>query len=53
MYDKAAMDLKLQSIKKYARCAIQVADELSYLLDFLLAFAVFVNKACVIYDEKI
>ena len=45
MDDKATIDLELQKIKKYWKCMIQVADELSYLLNFLIAFAVFVKKA--------
>ena len=51
--DKAAVDLGLQSVKKYWRRAAQVADELSHLPDFLSALAVFVNKACGDYDQKI
>ncbi len=50
--DKAAVDLGLRSVKKYWRCAAQVADELSHLQDFFLALAVFVNKACRDYDQK-
>ena len=51
--DKTAVDLGLQSVKKYWRHAAQVADELSYLLDFLLALAVVVNKVCGDYNQKI
>ncbi len=46
------MDLELQSIKKYWRHVSQVANELCHLQDFLLAFAMFVNEACVNYHEK-
>ncbi len=50
--DKAAIDLGLQSIKKYWRRVAQVVDELSHLKDFLPAFVVFLNKACKNYDQK-
>ncbi len=50
--DKAAVDLGLQSVKKYWRRAAQVADELNHLQDFLPALAVFVNEARRDYDQK-
>lgn len=42
---EAAVDLGLQSVKKYWRSAAQVANEHSYLQDILPALAIFVNKA--------
>ena len=53
MDNEAAIDLGLQSIKKYWRRAAQIADELNHLLDFFLALAMFVNKACGYYNQKI
>ena len=38
------IDLGLQSVKKYKKCAAQVADELSHFPDFFLALAMFINK---------
>ena len=51
--NKAAIDLGLQSIKKYHRRLAQVADELSHLPNFLPALTIFVNKAYGNYDQKI
>ena len=51
--NEAAIDLGLQSVNKYWRHAAQVADKLSYLSDFLPAFAVFVNETRGNYDQKI
>ncbi len=50
--NKTTIDLGLQSIKKYWRRTVQVADKLSHLQDFVPTLAVFVNKACVDYDQK-
>lgn len=50
--DETAVDLGLQSLKKYLRCATQVADEFSHFQVFLPALAVFVNKARANYDQK-
>ena len=50
--NKTAVDLELQSVKRYWRHAAHVADELSHLQDFLLALAMFVNKTCGNYDQK-
>ncbi len=50
--NKAAVNLGLQSIKKYWRRTAQVADEHSHLQDFLPTFAIFVNKARKIYNQK-
>ena len=50
--NEAAVDLGLQSVKKYWRRAAQVADELSHLQDFLPALAVFINEACGDYNQK-
>ena len=41
---KAAINLGLQSVKKYWRRIAQIVDKLSHLSDFFLAFAVFLNK---------
>ena len=51
--DKVAIDLGLQSIKKYWRHMAQVVDELSHHPDFLSVFTVFMNKACSDYNQKI
>lgn len=48
--NKTTIDLGLQSAKKYWRYATQIADQLLYLQDFLLALAVFIKKAYINYD---
>lgn len=50
--NKAAIDLELQSNKKYKKRAIQIADELSHHQDFFSAFTIFVNKSHINYDQK-
>ena len=52
MDNEVAVNARLQSVKKYWRRAAQVADKLSHVQDFLPALAVFVNKACSNYDQK-
>lgn len=51
--NKAAIDLRLQSIKKYQRCLTQIADKLSHFQDFFSIFTIFVNEACINFNEKI
>ena len=51
--NETAIDLGLQSIKKYWRCVAQVADEFSHLLDFFFIFTVFINETYGNYDPKI
>ena len=51
--NKAVVNLRLLSIKKYWRRAAQVVDKLSHLPDFLPALAMFVNEARGNYDQKI
>ena len=50
--DEVVVNLELQSIKKYWRYAIQVADELSHLQDLLPTLIMFVNKAHSNYNQK-
>ena len=45
MDNEAAVDLRLQNVKKYWRHAAQVMDKLCYFEDFFSALAMFVNKA--------
>ncbi len=50
--NEATVDLRLQNVKKYWRCAAQIVDELSYLQDCLSTLTVFVNEAYRDYDQK-
>ena len=51
--NEAAVDLGLQSVKKYWRNAAQVIDELSYLQDYLPILILIMNKAREDYNQKI
>ena len=53
MDNETAVDLRLQSIKKYWRCAAQVADQLSLFPDFFCVLAMFVNKVHGNYNQMI
>ncbi len=52
MNNEIIADLGLQSIKKYWKCATQIADKLSHFQDFLPIRAVFLNEVCIDYDQK-
>ncbi len=51
--DDSAMNLGLQSVKKYWKHMTQVVDELSHLQEFLPSLVLFVNKTYVNYNQKI
>lgn len=48
--NKAAINLRLQSVNRYWRYVTQVANKLSHLSDFLPALIVFMNKTCGNYN---
>ena len=50
--NEIAIDLGLQSVKKYLRYTTQVTDKFSHVKDFFPTLAVFVNKARIDYDQK-
>lgn len=42
--NEAAVDLRLENVKKYWRCATQVMNDFSYLEDYFPSLAMFVNE---------